>query len=228
MPRKKRQTYHEATRQDIMDTARQQMAQHGTAGLSIRGIARQLEMTPPAIYHYFASLDDLITALILDGFHAQADAMEAAVETCVGERPIDRLMAALIAFRTWAVEHPVDYQLISGNPIPGYQAPSEITTPAAARRFVITVGLIMQALEHSEIIPPDLSALPHSVREHLLSLNEGREYHASLEALYITLVGMTETHGIVSLEVYNQLQPVAGDVEAFYLFRMKSLFQIVD
>jgi AcrR family transcriptional regulator len=228
MSKRRRITYREATRQEILDTARVQMEKHGTAGLSIRGIARKLEMTPPAIYHYFAGLDDMITALILEDFHAQADAMEVAVVDCESNRPVDRLMAALAAYRAWAVTHPIDYQLISGNPIPGYHAPREITVPASARRFMITIGLIMEALEQGEIIPPDVSDLPLTLRDHLLSLNEGHERPAPLAALYMTLVGMTETHGIVSLEIYNQLQPIAGDVEAYYLYRMKTLFQVVE
>ena len=228
MSKKRRKTYHEATRQEIMDTAREQMAERGTAGLSIRGIARKLELTPPAIYHYFSSLDDLITALILDNFHAQADAMEVAVEKCESDRAVDKLMAGMAAYRQWAIDNPVGFQLISGNPIPGYHAPSEITVPAATRRFMIAIGLIIEGIEQGEIIPPNLDDIPPTLRDHLLTLNEGQEDQASLEALYMMVVGMTESHGIVSLEVFNQLQPVAGDVEAFYLYRMKTLFQIVD
>ena len=62
----------------IKATARRQMAAHGTAGLSLRAIARELDITAPAIYNYFPRLDDLITALIVDAFNALADAMEAA------------------------------------------------------------------------------------------------------------------------------------------------------
>ena len=62
----------------IKAVARQQMAEHGTAGLSLRGIAREMGITAPAIYNYFPRLDDLITALIVDAFTALADAMEAA------------------------------------------------------------------------------------------------------------------------------------------------------
>lgn len=44
----------------------QQMAEHGTAGLSQRGIAREMSITAPATYNYFPRLEDLITALIVD------------------------------------------------------------------------------------------------------------------------------------------------------------------
>ena len=62
----------------IKEAAWAQMAQHGTAGLSLRGISRQLGVTAPAIYNYFLRLEDLITALIIDAFTALAEAMESA------------------------------------------------------------------------------------------------------------------------------------------------------
>ncbi|MBL8166000.1 MAG: helix-turn-helix transcriptional regulator, partial [Anaerolineae bacterium] len=81
MPRSRNEELNVANIQAIKDTARQLMAEHGTDGLSVRGIAKVLGITPPAIYHYFASLDELITALITDNFNALADALEAARAT---------------------------------------------------------------------------------------------------------------------------------------------------
>ena len=72
----------------IKAAARQQMAEHGTAGLSLRGIARQLGITAPAIYNYFPRLEDLITALIVDAFSDLADVMEAADAAVASERAL--------------------------------------------------------------------------------------------------------------------------------------------
>ena len=97
----------------IKAAARQQMAEHGTAGLSLRGIARELGITAPAIYNYFPRLEDLITALIVDTFSALAEAMEAAEAAVPSDRPYDKIMALCLAYRQWAVEHPVDFQMQS-------------------------------------------------------------------------------------------------------------------
>jgi cytochrome P450 len=59
------------------------MAQHGTAGISLRGIGRELGITAPAIYNYFPRLDDLITALIAaeaDGARLSTDEL---ITTCI-------------------------------------------------------------------------------------------------------------------------------------------------
>ena len=128
-PRPKRELGRErsATIAQIKAVARQQMAEHGTAGLSLRGIGREMGITAPAIYNYFPRLDDLITALIVDAFTALADAIEAAELAVQSETCGPKILASCLAYREWAITHPVDFQLIYGNPISGYVAPADIT-----------------------------------------------------------------------------------------------------
>ncbi|MEL6152223.1 MAG: TetR/AcrR family transcriptional regulator, partial [Chloroflexota bacterium] len=169
MPRKRQIELNEATREEIKATARQLMSDKGTAGLSLRAIARNMDMTAPALYHYFGSLDDLITALILDGFNGYADYVryrrdEAATS---GHSIPQQIFVAMKAFREWAVEHPTDFQLIYGNPIPGYVAPAEITTPAAARMGAVFMEMLIPGLDAGEIkIPEPQRIIPATVQAH--------------------------------------------------------------
>ena len=115
-PRPKRRATHphDSMEAQIKAVARQQMADHGTAGLSLRGIGREMGISAPAIYNYYPRLDDLITALIVDAFNALADAIEAAEAGTPGETCGQKILAMCLAYRQWAVEHPVDFQLIYG------------------------------------------------------------------------------------------------------------------
>jgi AcrR family transcriptional regulator len=117
--RKRNGALNEAAVLAIKQHARQLMAEEGTAGLSIRGIAKMMEVTPPAIYHYFASLEDLITTLIAEDFNGLADALEAARDASSAATAGGKLLEVVVAYRQWALDHPVDFQLIYGNPIPG-------------------------------------------------------------------------------------------------------------
>ena len=45
-------------------------------GLSLRAVAREMGMVSSAIYRYFPSRDDLLTALIIDGYNAVGEAVE--------------------------------------------------------------------------------------------------------------------------------------------------------
>ncbi|MEA2304946.1 MAG: hypothetical protein QOH43_2226, partial [Solirubrobacteraceae bacterium] len=50
----------------IFDAARQQLGDVGAAGLSLRGVARDLGMASSAVYRYVASRDELLTRLIIE------------------------------------------------------------------------------------------------------------------------------------------------------------------
>src|SRR5262245_85809 len=122
MPPTRREKQYAATSAEIKDTARRLMAEHGTAGVSIRAIARAMGLSAPSLYHYFPNRDELITALISDAFNALADELEQVRDRTAGTAA-ERLMAVVLAYRSWALAHPLDFQLIYGNPIPGYVAP---------------------------------------------------------------------------------------------------------
>ncbi len=62
----------------IKDEARRQLAADGAAKLSLRAVARELGMVSSALYRYFPSRDDLLTALIIDAYDSLGDAAEAA------------------------------------------------------------------------------------------------------------------------------------------------------
>ena len=114
MAQARREKILDITREEIKDTAWQLMAENGTAGLSVRAIARQMDMTAPALYHYYASLNDLITALIQDAFTQLAETLEASAANPTLTTSAERLTAVAHAYRHWALAHPIDFQLIYG------------------------------------------------------------------------------------------------------------------
>src|SRR5688572_22843547 len=85
--------------QEIKDTALAQLASGGPSAVTLRGIARELGVSPAALYGYFASLDDLFTALITDGFTDLAEAVESAIASRADAPVPDRLLAGLYAYR---------------------------------------------------------------------------------------------------------------------------------
>jgi AcrR family transcriptional regulator len=227
MPRSRNAELNEANVQAIKDAARQLMGEQGTDGLSVRGIAKVMGITPPAFYHYYASLDALITALITDNFNALADALEAARATVPDSDPAGQLAAVLLAYRAWAVAHPVDFQLIYGNPIPGYVAPREVTVPAVVRGFSVIVGLIETLLQSGLVTPqPPYDQIDEPVfQQHIRETIAQDGYPISEMAYYLGIVGWSRLHGIIMLEIYHHLQPVVGDVEAHYRTQMHKMLR---
>lgn len=210
----------------IKAAARRQMAQHGTAGISLRGIARDLGITAPAIYNYFPRLDDLITALIVDAFNALADAIEAAEAAAQSATCGPKIMASCLAYREWAVIHPVDFQLIYGNPIPGYAAPAEITVPLARRPFDGLFRLFLEAYQRGElVIPEDYEPVPASIRAHFAAWLPTVGYDFPDALLCLLMSGWARIHGMVMLELFEHIGPVVGDPAAFYRYELDAFLQ---
>src|SRR5688572_13034800 len=97
-------------RQEVKDAALRQLAEGGAGALSINAIAKELGVSGPALYRYFAGRDALLTELILDAY---AD-LTAAISTA------RRLPDLAAAYRAWATAHPHRYRLLFGAPVPGY------------------------------------------------------------------------------------------------------------
>lgn len=131
---------------EILASARHQLAAEGAAALSLRAIARDLDMASSAIYRYFSSRDDLLTALILAAYGSVGDVADAALAASVarGETPAESFRLVWRAVRAWAIDHRHEYALIFGSPVPGYQAP-QATIGAASRLPEVLLVILAQA-----------------------------------------------------------------------------------
>ena len=119
----------------IKALALDQLATSAAAELSLRAIARELNLVSSALYRYFPSRNELITALIIDAYTDLAETLEAAAPD--QRAPRRRWVATCQALRTWAVAAPHRFALIYGSAIPGYAAPADTIAPA---------GRVIQAL----------------------------------------------------------------------------------
>ena len=209
---------------EIKATARSQMAESGTAAISLNAIARAMDMSGPNVYRYFHSRDDLVTALIVDAYDDLADTLEAAPEGLPPASYGLRLMAVLMAYREWALAHPVDFQLIYGNPIPGYRAPGEATTPPARRGFAVILRILAKAQRAGRLrIPLDQRALPQGLAAGLPPTGEGSADQTPAELVYLGVVGWARLHGILMLELFGHTSAIISDHGKFYRHEMENL-----
>src|SRR4051794_28037885 len=101
---------------EIKAAARRHLATDG-ANLSLRAIARDLGMVSSALYRYFASRDELLTALIIDAYNDLGEVAERA-DAAVTDRTDarSRWMTVAHALRGWALTNPAEYALLYGTP----------------------------------------------------------------------------------------------------------------
>jgi AcrR family transcriptional regulator len=126
---------------EIKAIARRHLETDG-ANLSLRAVARDMGMVSSALYRYFASRDDLLTALILDAYNALGEAAEAADAAVTDRSQLRaRWLATARGIRGWALRTPAEYALLFGTPVPGYAAPADTIT-AAARTPVVLIRIL--------------------------------------------------------------------------------------
>lgn len=121
----------------ILDRAGEQLAEVGPAALSVRQIARDLEMASSAVYRYFPSRDALLTALLIEGYDDLADVVDAAEAAEPAEDLAGRWRAVCHAIRAWARAQPHRYALLYGSPVPGYAAPDDTVSSATRVPFAL-------------------------------------------------------------------------------------------
>ncbi|WP_435746243.1 TetR/AcrR family transcriptional regulator [Nocardioides sp. SYSU DS0663] len=114
----------------IKSLALAQLADSGATTISLRAIARDLGIVSSAIYRYYGSRDELLTALIVDAYEDLAAAVESATDhPRRGARR--RFVDGCRALRDWARSEPHRWALVYGSAIPGYVAPQDTVAPAA-------------------------------------------------------------------------------------------------
>lgn len=108
---------------DIEAAARHLLDEGGTAGVSMRAIARAVGVGPASLYTYFDGIDDVLTMLLLASYERLAEATATAAARFSHSPPADRALAAVLAYRRWALDHGNEFNLIFTDQLPGYAAP---------------------------------------------------------------------------------------------------------
>ncbi len=200
-----------------METARQQIAADGSSGLSLHAIARQMGMTAPALYRYFKSRDDLVTALIEAAYDSLGLALRTAVAACSTCDYAGQALALARAYRAWALAHAADYALTLGSPLPAHNAPTDVIVPAIQRKVDLIVEIAANALAAGQLKPaPIYVQPPSSLQAQLDAWERSRGYGVPTQALHVAVVIWSRIRGLVSLELQGYIQPLIGDPEVLF------------
>ncbi|MGW1345874.1 TetR/AcrR family transcriptional regulator [Kribbella sp. NPDC002412] len=187
--------------QEIKAVARRHLATDG-ANLSLRAVARDLDIVASALYRYFPSRDALLTALIIDAYEDLAAAATEAEAAVPRDDLRGRWLAVGRAVRSWALAHPAEYGLIYGAPVPDYAAPQDTVEPAS-KVILLLVGIVTDGLGRLESIQAAPLTMP--LRADLRRLIDERQGDLLEERLDRVLVAWTHVFGVLNFEVFGRL-----------------------
>ncbi|MER6814229.1 TetR/AcrR family transcriptional regulator [Spirillospora sp. NPDC000708] len=196
-----RERYRTQVRAEIKQHAWEQIATTGASALSLNAIAKQMGMSGPALYRYYAGRDELITELVRDAYQSLADTLRSAADAGAG------LAELAHTLRAWALEDPQRYLLIYGTPVPGYDAPDDITRISAETMAVL--------LDACAALPADRPETAFDA--HLADHRDWAGDHpAQPAALCRALTFWTRLHGVLSLELAGHFTGMGFDAAQLF------------
>ena len=218
-PPSRRERVRAATTEEIKATARRILVEEGPDAVSLRGIAREMGMTAPALYRYFDNRDELIKHVIADIFGELTADLHAAIAAAGGDLAA-KVVAAAREFRRWSLGHQREFGMLFGTPLAGVNCEQdEIITERGGQFGNTFFALILELWrKHPFPVPPDaqippgLGAQLERYRDALGDLAAG----LPLGLLLTFLRCWVRLYGIVSLEVFGHLGFALEDAEPMF------------
>lgn len=220
----RRERQRAATVEEIKDVARGLMRKQGTVDVRFTDIAKEMGMTPPALYRYFPDRDALLTELIAEAYRELGREIAEARERCDPADIGGRWIAVGTAYRNWARRESEQFALILGMPVPGYAAPEDGPTADAAKDAMSQLSLLfIRAAELGVLQEPlvrdvsdEMAACAAKKHPELSGLVPPESFQAMIQT-WATL------HGITCLDAYGQLDWMADEArEALFVSTLRT------
>ncbi|WP_030266654.1 TetR/AcrR family transcriptional regulator [Streptomyces sp. NRRL B-24484] len=219
-----RERAREELTREIKQEARRQLASEGAQRLSLRSVARELGMASSAIYRYFPSRDELLTALIVDAYTDLADTADAALAAAPAA-PRARWRALCTAVRDWTHAHPHEYALVYGTPVPGYRAPQETVGPAA--RLPLALIAVAGEGRADAGAPPPPPAPAGPLGEQLSRLRAELAPGLPEAVLARAAIAWTQLFGMIGFELFGHLVGSFDPADAFFAHAVEEMADLV-
>jgi AcrR family transcriptional regulator len=180
-----RQRRREKTKQAILETAQELVAEKGLDGLSIREIARRIDYSPAGLYEYFESKEDIVAAICANVWE-QVNAAFKAVSPELP--PTCRLVEMSLAYVKFAVNNPEQFLLVAGAAPSALPALDESADNSPYPLLLDTVqaaldsGKFSPAAHTAETIAFSLWALMHG--RVMLQLTVGHNFHGDFDLVH--------------------------------------------
>ena len=203
---------------EIKARARRHLASDGAAALSLRAVARDLGMASSAIYRYFPSRDDLLTALIIDAYDAVGEAAERAdaASRDGGDDIGTRWLEVCRAVRRWDVAHPQEWALVYGSPVVGYAAPQDTVEPAT--RIARVLAAVTADAVLAGVLEPSSHPLPgpRLITAGVAALAGGVPDAPFEDVVERSLTMWIALVGAINFELFGHLHQVVTDYTAYF------------
>jgi AcrR family transcriptional regulator len=173
----RRQRERENLQRAILDAARDLFVEQGFAAVSLRKIADKIEYSPTAIYLYFKDKDEILSALIDEGFGLLCTYMQD-IQT---EDPVERLRQGAHSYFAFMRAHPQYYSLMFEMCDDDAEKALETKPESAARAFAF-------------------------IRENVIAGMASGQFRTDVPEVVISHVFWANIHGAAALSLAHRLK----------------------
>ena len=174
---------------------------------TLRAVAAEVKMTPPALYRYVSSVEDLMQLVAVDIDTSATEGFRKVVAQQPEDDPAARLLAAGCAFRQWALSHKAEFHLVFTNPEVEHN--EVLQTQAASGLFFHE--LLFRVWEKYQFPFPPTDELDEELVGLLcdpqvpIDMTDVPESMFGL--IWVFMRSWVALYGTVTLEVYGHLDP---------------------
>ncbi len=173
--------------------------------LRFADIARDMGLTAPALYRYFADRDALLAALMVDGFRDMSLQLRAALDTTDADDLASRVRAAATAYRAFARADPQRFALLFGLPNPGYVHAQHSSGPAAGATMAQLEHLLRSVIDHGELKAPLVRDVGPTLAKEVTTTQAPNGTRIPANAYQALLHFLAAVHGFACLESFDHL-----------------------
>jgi AcrR family transcriptional regulator len=207
----RRERVRAATIEEIKATALRMLAEHGS-DLRFADIARDMGMTAPALYRYFSDRDELLSALMVDGFAEMQEALTTALDAADPADLAGRIRAAAVAYRQFAKADPSRFSLLFGLPNPDFGRHSEHSSgPAAGQTMARLEAMIRTVIDDGTMPAPLVADTGPTVARELLTVQHSEGEPVPAEHYQALLHFLAAVHGFACLENFDHLNWISPE-----------------
>jgi len=213
---------------EIKRTARRVLV--GGEGLALRAVAREMGMTAPALYRYFASREELVEHVVADLYDELCDELESARDAARPAVPGVQLLAACREFRRWATTHVPEFGLLFGSAgdVAEIEGPAEV----AGQRFgAVFATLVAQIWLDRRFPVPAEEEIDPALAEQLREWGAHIPVQLPLGVLRVFLSCWVRLYGLICMEIFGHLKFALADAGPLFedeLRRLGDLLGIAD
>ncbi|GAA2210128.1 TetR/AcrR family transcriptional regulator [Nonomuraea monospora] len=188
---------------DAKAVARRIAAEEGVEGLTLAAVAREIGVTPPALYRYFDGRPGLLRALYDDVNAEFMDVVRSAVRRQGPDDVRAQLYAATRAVLDWSMANKVEFDLLMGAHFPKISASHDDIPVVIARELGGMFGALFDRLWREgrltypadEDLDPALAAQLETYRSHV-----GLRF--PLGVVFLMFACWRQIYGLLCMAVY--------------------------